>query len=93
MTARAIQENHLQNPCFILAHELYDALPVHQFEFTQDRKWRERLVRYNKEADSLTLSAESGTLIPQYEKENIDKYLKPEKLFTKEMEKEIKVGD
>eukprot|EP00347_Sterkiella_histriomuscorum_P000709 403374808 len=93
MTARAVIENQLQNPCFVLAHELYDALPIHQFQFSQDRKWREKLVRYDKTLDNLDLSIEEGTLVPQYEQENIQNILKPEKLFTKEILKDIKPGD
>ena len=26
----------MQNPCFVIAHELYDALPIHQFEYGED---------------------------------------------------------
>lgn len=24
----------MKNPCFVLAHELYDALPIHQFQYS-----------------------------------------------------------
>ena len=33
---------------FILAHELYDALPIHQFEFTEERKWNERMISVDR---------------------------------------------
>ncbi|TNV80554.1 hypothetical protein FGO68_gene2308 [Halteria grandinella] len=71
------------NPVLILAHELYDALPVHQFEYTTERQWQERMV--HSEGNTLVLKAsEKG-------KENVDKVLKPEKLFAGQSE--IKVGD
>jgi SAM-dependent MidA family methyltransferase len=37
-------------PCIILAHEFFDALPVHQFQFTQ-RGWREILVDADESFD------------------------------------------
>lgn len=30
-------EQLMRNPCFVLAHELYDALPIHQFHFNEKR--------------------------------------------------------
>lgn len=41
------------NPCIVLAHELFDALPIHQFEFDERRRWRERLITFNKEKNQL----------------------------------------
>lgn len=37
-------------PTLILAHEFFDALPVHQFEKTQERGWCERLVDLDDDA-------------------------------------------
>ena len=68
----------MQNPCFIIAHELYDALPIHQFEFGADQKWHERMIVLDaKEKCGVKLSIEH-----EY-RENIEKVLKPEKLFGK----------
>lgn len=40
-------------PTFVIAHEFFDALPIHQFEKTQDGKhWAEKLVDYDPESDS-----------------------------------------
>lgn len=75
-----------QNPVFILAHELFDALPIHQFEYTQERQWQERMV-HNTETGQLVLRpSDKG-------KETVDKVLKPEKLFASQKEGEVKVGD
>lgn len=38
-------------PTFVIAHEFFDALPIHQFEKTQDGKhWAEKLVDYDPES-------------------------------------------
>lgn len=31
-------------PLFVIAQEFFDALPIHQFEFTKRKQWRERLI-------------------------------------------------
>ena len=77
----------MQNPCFVIAHELYDALPIHQFEFTEERKWNERMISVDRNSGEFKFQANKQFT------ENVDKVLKPEKLFGKELEKEIKVGD
>ena len=42
-------EEQMRNPCFVIAHELYDALPVHQFHFTEQREWCEKVLIINAE--------------------------------------------
>jgi len=39
------------SPVIILAQELFDALPIYQFEFTKENEWREKLVDIVREED------------------------------------------
>lgn len=78
--------NMMQNPVFVIAHELYDALPIHQFEYTRDRKWAERMVALGQDGRLRLTTEHSFT-------ENVEKVLRPEKLFGQEVAKEVKVGD
>jgi len=39
----------MKNPCFVIAHELFDALPIHQFHYNAKRQWCEKVVQLNKE--------------------------------------------
>lgn len=41
----------MKNPCFVLAHELYDALPIHQFHFSDKHQWCEKVVKLDPETD------------------------------------------
>ena len=34
----------MKNPVFLIAHELFDALPIHQFHFSDKREWCEKVV-------------------------------------------------
>eukprot|EP01138_Halocafeteria_seosinensis_P014382 gb/GECG01014683.1/.p1 GENE.gb/GECG01014683.1/~~gb/GECG01014683.1/.p1 ORF type:complete len:381 (+),score=43.30 gb/GECG01014683.1/:1-1143(+) len=49
--AESLKDVDSQEPHIILAHELFDALPTHQFELTQDG-WRERLVNVSSNSDT-----------------------------------------
>ena len=40
-----------KNPCFVLAHELYDALPIHQFHMNERREWCEKVVKVDDEGN------------------------------------------
>lgn len=83
------QEKLKLSPCLVLAHELYDALPVHQFEFSGDtHQWHERVVSVNQNTQELEFGIQK-----EPNTENVIKVLKPDKLFTKEMLSEIKPGD
>ena len=46
----------MKNPCFVIAHELYDALPIHQFHYNERREWCEKVVIYNAETDEIEFS-------------------------------------
>ena len=35
----------LSKPMFVIAHELYDALPIHQFKYLGNEKWCEMVVK------------------------------------------------
>ncbi len=40
------QQEQLQvKPMFVVAHELYDALPIHQFKYQGDGNWSEMVVK------------------------------------------------
>lgn len=77
----------MKNPCFIIAHELYDALPVHQFHYTEQREWCEKVLIINAETQELEFSISDGPT------ENVQTKLQPEKYFTEEALKDIKPGD
>jgi SAM-dependent MidA family methyltransferase len=34
---------------FVLAHELYDALPIYQFKYLGNNEWCEKVIRLSKE--------------------------------------------
>lgn len=44
---REAKKQALGNPIFLLAHELYDALPVHSFQLNEKREWCEKVVQIN----------------------------------------------
>lgn len=46
-------------PCFIVANEFFDALPIHQFQKTGGA-WRERLVGYDDAAQRFFFTAAAG---------------------------------
>lgn len=68
----AVQDIPYYGNCFFLAHEFFDALPVHQFQKT-DQGWREVLVDVSPEKESSQLrfvlapgaTVASQTLVPQ----------------------------
>ena len=37
---------------FVIAHELYDALPIHQFKYLGHEKWCEMVVKLKQDQDS-----------------------------------------
>ena len=77
----------MRNPCFILAHELYDALPIHQFHYNERHEWCEKVVVLDQDTNELKFSISDGPT------ENTLNKLQPEKFFTKEMKDDLKVGD
>lgn len=36
---------------FILAHELYDALPIYQFKYLGNNEWCEKVIKIEKSPD------------------------------------------
>jgi SAM-dependent MidA family methyltransferase len=55
---------------FVIAHELYDALPIHQFKYLGGTEWCEKVVKLGKDE---TLEYADGT--PN--DENVRKVLNP----------------
>lgn len=77
----------MKNPCFVLAHELYDALPVHQFHLNDRRQWCEKVVWINPDTDELEF-----TITPE-PTENVSIKLQPEKFFSPEAMQDLQPGD
>lgn len=77
----------IRNPCFIIAHELFDALPIHQFHFSEKGEWCEKVVQINEETDELEFQ------ITDSPTENTFTKLQPEKLFTDEAKRDLVPGD
>ena len=50
----------MRNPVFLIAHELYDALPVHQFHMNDQRQWCERVVKINEHTNELEFDITDG---------------------------------
>lgn len=79
---------------FVLAHELYDALPIHQFKYLGINQWCEKVVAL----ESQTLK--DGTIEEKIvytdsaaNTETVVKILQPEKFFSEEARKDLKIGD
>lgn len=77
----------MQNPCFVIAHELFDALPVHQFHYSEKREWCEKVLTLNSETDELEFT------ITDRPTDNTASVLQPDKFFTKEAREDLKPGD
>ena len=65
----------MKNPVFLLAHELYDALPIHQFHMNEKREWCEKVVVINEHTNELEFGITDGPT------ENVQIKLQPEKYF------------
>jgi len=76
----------MNNPCFLIAHELYDALPIHQFQYNERREWCERVVTID-ESDKLQFSITDGPT------ENVNSKLQPEKFFSESAKADLGPGD
>lgn len=77
----------MRNPCFVIAHELFDALPIHQFHYSDKREWCEKVLILNPETDELEFSITDGPT------DNTMSKLQPEKFFTSEAREDLKPGD
>lgn len=78
--------NDMADPCFVIAHELFDALPVHQFHYSENREWCEKVLALNKN-EELQFEISNGPT------KNTKSVLQPEKFFTKEAKEDLKPGD
>jgi SAM-dependent MidA family methyltransferase len=47
-------------PAFVFAHELYDALPIHQFKYLGQDKWAEVMVGVEGMEDPNTISRDKA---------------------------------
>jgi SAM-dependent MidA family methyltransferase len=70
---------------FVIAHELFDALPVHQFKYLGPNKWCEKVIALDKDQLVYTDSAPNT--------ETVVKVLQQEKLFSEQAKKDLKEGD
>jgi len=78
-----------ENPFSIIAHELFDAIPVYQFIYDEMRGWLEKLVDIDPKDPNELIITESNTPT-----EHVKKLLQPEKRFnSKEMNDKLKTGD
>jgi len=50
----------MKNPCFVIAHELFDALPIHQFHYNAAGEWCEKVVQINQETKELEFAISPG---------------------------------
>ena len=60
MTEKEHAKEMMRNPCFILAHELYDALPIHQFHYNERHEWCEKVVVLDQDTNELKFSISDG---------------------------------
>lgn len=77
----------MKNPCFVIAHELFDALPIHQFHYNHNKQWCEKVIQINLETEELEFAITPGPT------ENVSIKLQPEKFFTAEAKADLKAGD
>lgn len=59
LTQKQAQEL-MKNPCFLIAHELFDALPIHQFHLSEKREWCEKVVQINEQTNELEFQITEG---------------------------------
>jgi NADH dehydrogenase [ubiquinone] 1 alpha subcomplex assembly factor 7 len=98
MYEQFLYENHgldmktLKDPVPIvsIAHEFFDALPVHIFQFTKSQGWCEKLVTVS--SDPLKKKQFDFVLSPG-PNDNVHKILKPEQTFSKEVAATLEEGD
>lgn len=79
---------------FIVAHELFDALPIHQFKYQGAGQWCEkvialdRMVQPDGNVEETIVYKDSAI-----QTETIVKVLQPDKFFSAEAKKDLKPGD
>lgn len=78
-------------PIIIIAHEFFDALPVHVFQYTGNYSWSEKLITNNFDTSKPNLF--EWTLSEQ-NNQAVQKILNPEKRFAnKNVYDSIQIGD
>jgi NADH dehydrogenase [ubiquinone] 1 alpha subcomplex assembly factor 7 len=85
MTQKYIIE-HQGQPVILIGHEIFDALPVHIFEYSSDHGWCERLVDLNDLSQFELVLSEGPN-------NNVKKILNPTKLFPKTKLHSLQDGD
>jgi NADH dehydrogenase [ubiquinone] 1 alpha subcomplex assembly factor 7 len=83
---RIYAEDYSPQPVVIIAHEVFDALPVHIFEFSSELGWCECLVGLSN-LDQFELTLSKGP------NKNVQSILKPEKFTSKRILQDLKPGD
>jgi NADH dehydrogenase [ubiquinone] 1 alpha subcomplex assembly factor 7 len=76
----------LSHPVLCIAHEFFDALPVHSFQFSSEKGWCERQVRLKTDG-KFEICASNGPTT------NVRLVLKPERRFSAEALQDLKDGD
>lgn len=76
----------INQPVLCIAHEFFDALPVHSFQFSSTRGWCERLVRLRTDNTFEIYTSEGPT-------PNVHEILKPHKRFPPAIAQDLKDGD
>ena len=72
---------------FIIAHELYDALPIHQFKYLGVNQWCEKVLALERSNEKIFYTDSAANT------ENVVKILQPDKFFSEDAKKDLKVGD
>lgn len=85
MNSLYLQEYKPQ-PVIIIGHEIFDALPIHIFEFSSKLGWCERMIDLNS-YDQFDLVLSKGR------NKNVNSILKPEKLTKTGIISDLKEGD
>lgn len=53
-----LEKLNVLEPCIVIAHELFDALPIQQFTYCKGKGWCEKVVNLVKSGVSLVSSPE-----------------------------------
>jgi len=77
----------MRSPVFIFAHELFDALPIHQFHMNKNYQWCEKVVALDENTGQLEIQ------ISDTPTDNTIVKLKPEEFFSDAAKADMKPGD
>mmetsp|Transcript_28953 Transcript_28953/g.51755 ORF Transcript_28953/g.51755 Transcript_28953/m.51755 type:complete len:314 (+) Transcript_28953:62-1003(+) len=76
----------INQPVLFIAHEFFDALPVHSFEYSTTKGWCERQVRLTSNGNFEIFPSDGPT-------QDVQTVLKPQKRFSPEAIQDLKDGD